>query len=793
MPAVKRQAGMAGATVIIIVILGLVALILGARIFDSQLGLNQREVTDANMRRVTDALVNFASLNQRLPCPANGDGADGAEAASPAGPPTAVSPSAYTTCAYGDGVVPWLTLAIRQEHALDGWGRRISYRVFSGTSGVTQLRFDSLSAPPRIVGGASNVDCNTSLGAPIDTTLAAGNLCKPATGPPPLGSPPPNTPAQFLAAPGRTPLLVVQDQGTTRNSLAFVLVSHGESGYGAFSANGGAGRAQSPSGAGKEIVNAGAGGEYWILPHSQPEVGAADPAHFDDVLTYMTFAELVVRANLKARSWSRYPLGTQFSGIAVQSAVVAAGGSFDASSSQNTGQSSLGLGGFLVTASAGSSTQNIGYRDQGGIGGIGVIGGSSSSGDLNSTFNERLRFQLGEGSGYGKMDVALNAFEVTDFSPLQKERAEISLWKQGDPVQTSTVDAWEESGDPTRCLYRLVTGNTFDRLDVAPVSQTGGGGSTRFTVAAIMACTDATTPCLTNVSGALGCPMSPPSTVANAPSAAGTTTATLSGVVEDNGVSHGTGTGYTTTAAGFPFGTRSIPLVSGSGTILAGNCVQFSGDANTYVVAYGISAPGTLFLSSPGLRQAIPASTRAVSFASCPTAVQFDYGPTCAYGSSAPATPATIAAGSGSTNVSASISGLSCGSSYYMRTRATNSTGTTTSANRQFRTANCAVATPTAQTNPATTVTSTSATLVGIVNDNGSATTASFEYGESSCYGSSTGASPGSVAANAGVTAVVATVASLKCDTYYHYRVIATSGSGTMKGDDAIFRTAACP
>tara|TARA_R110000787_G_scaffold9017_3_gene31231 strand:- start:2061 stop:3203 length:1143 start_codon:yes stop_codon:yes gene_type:complete len=70
---------------------------------------------------------------------------------------------------------------------------------------------------------------------------------------------------------------------------------------------------------------------------------------------------------------------------------------------------------------------------------------------------------------------------------------------------------------------------------------------------------------------------------------------------------------FTTTAAGFAVGVTSIPLITGADEILAGDVVTFAGDSNQYVVATGIDGPGTIVIAEPGLRQAIPASTTAVS------------------------------------------------------------------------------------------------------------------------------------------------------------------------------------
>lgn len=75
----------------------------------------------------------------------------------------------------------------------------------------------------------------------------------------------------------------------------------------------------------------------------------------------------------------------------------------------------------------------------------------------------------------------------------------------------------------------------------------------------------------------------------------------------------GTGAAYTTTAAGFAVGTTSIPVITGTGTVNAGDVVTFAGDPNKYVVATGIAAPGTLVLAAPGLRQAIPAAATAMT------------------------------------------------------------------------------------------------------------------------------------------------------------------------------------
>jgi hypothetical protein len=78
-------------------------------------------------------------------------------------------------------------------------------------------------------------------------------------------------------------------------------------------------------------------------------------------------------------------------------------------------------------------------------------------------------------------------------------------------------------------------------------------------------------------------------------------------------VTKGTGASYTTSAAGFAVGTTSIPIITGTGTVLAGDVITFAGDTNKYVVTTGVSAPGTIVIGAPGLRVAIPASATALT------------------------------------------------------------------------------------------------------------------------------------------------------------------------------------
>lgn len=68
----------------------------------------------------------------------------------------------------------------------------------------------------------------------------------------------------------------------------------------------------------------------------------------------------------------------------------------------------------------------------------------------------------------------------------------------------------------------------------------------------------------------------------------------------------GTGASYVTSGS-TAIGVEDIALVTGTGTVLAGDVVTFAADANNkYVVGTGVAAPGTISLNEPGALMVIP-------------------------------------------------------------------------------------------------------------------------------------------------------------------------------------------
>ena len=100
-------------------------------------------------------------------------------------------------------------------------------------------------------------------------------------------------------------------------------------------------------------------------------------------------------------------------------------------------------------------------------------------------------------------------------------------------------------------------------------------------------------------------------------------------------------------------------------------------------------------------------------------------------------------------------------------------------------------ATPTATTGPATAIGSTTATVTGSVVPGGQATTWYVQYGTSTAYGSQT--AKGSAGSGTIAVSITSNLVDLKPGATYHYRVVATNGSGTTHGSDAVFTTLVPP
>jgi hypothetical protein len=178
--------------------------------------------------------------------------------------------------------------------------------------------------------------------------------------------------------------------------------------------------------------------------------------------------------------------------------------------------------------------------------------------------------------------------------------------------------------------------------------------------------------------------------------------------------------------------------------------------------------------------------TAVLQTGSSPATLVFDYGTDTSYGTTV-AYPGTLPA-STSPSQGVHITGLTPGTLYHFRARATNSEGSATSADATFTT----LQVPTATTGAATSVGGYAAGLNGsYVRQNG-IYTASFEYGLTTAYGSSapsTNLVIIAIGSNNPLDAAT-TIATLSPSTTYHYRLKLVDSTGTAYyGNDVTFTT----
>jgi len=163
---------------------------------------------------------------------------------------------------------------------------------------------------------------------------------------------------------------------------------------------------------------------------------------------------------------------------------------------------------------------------------------------------------------------------------------------------------------------------------------------------------------------------------------------------------------------------------------------------------------------------------------------RFEYGETNSYGKTASCS-SLPGSGTSAVEVSAAISGLTANATYHFRISATNAGGTSKGSDETFKTPPNA---PTDVTKAASAVAQTAATLNATVNPNGGEVSkCEFEYGETNSYGKTASCTslPGS---GTSPVEVFAPISGLTANTTYHFRISATSASGTSKGADETFK-----
>ncbi len=216
--------------VVIVVLSFLLAMLAG--IATAMVGQQRREATRQRLAGVETALALFVSQNKRLPCPADGALA-GTNANAGVEQFTAGIPY---TCSVGgvggsqqNGVVPWRALGLAEQDATDGWGNRLTYRV--ATSYVTPGSMNFTLCDP---GGSAAL-----AGAYSTSTGYCEPTCSSSTFPagctPPSAVTSANIGLQVRNLAGTVIMNPAPVAPEVSTGAAYVVISHGENGAGAYS------------------------------------------------------------------------------------------------------------------------------------------------------------------------------------------------------------------------------------------------------------------------------------------------------------------------------------------------------------------------------------------------------------------------------------------------------------------------------------------------------------------------------------------------------------------------------
>lgn len=107
------------------IVMLVIGLLVGGLLAPLTAQIDQQRINETrrSLAEIKEALVGFAIINGRLPCPATGTIA--ADAAS-AGAEVITLADITLPCTNVSGVLPWATLGVSE---VDAWGRRYTYRV----------------------------------------------------------------------------------------------------------------------------------------------------------------------------------------------------------------------------------------------------------------------------------------------------------------------------------------------------------------------------------------------------------------------------------------------------------------------------------------------------------------------------------------------------------------------------------------------------------------------------------------------------------------------------------------
>ena len=284
-------------------VVAILGLLVGGSAFAITPIIRQAKITATNgsMDQLEAALVLFAIRNDRLPCPADGS-LTSASANYGIEPTTKPTGTGTCTVALANSVVPWKTLGMDETYSLDGWGNRIAYFPANGT--VTGV--DTLVDGDTTGTCAAGSSCTLCLSRTTGTSSTRIALCDPsgATASLTPSYPYGNYIAIYSTTSLTTELTSTQPAAATITSTtaaagaglraAYVLISHGQSGWYAWTKAGTQVQPYSTTPYTLKKINSGilgnmtgsAGNLGFVQGNSQNLNNFASATYFDDIVRW---------------------------------------------------------------------------------------------------------------------------------------------------------------------------------------------------------------------------------------------------------------------------------------------------------------------------------------------------------------------------------------------------------------------------------------------------------------------------------------------------------------------------
>ena len=285
------------------------------------------------------------------------------------------------------------------------------------------------------------------------------------------------------------------------------------------------------------------------------------------------------------------------------------------------------------------------------------------------------------------------------------------------------------------------------------------------------------------------------------PSSLTTTSAIGGGTIINNGGATITTTGLVWDANSNPTIALSTKTTDGALTgTFTSSITGLAQGATYHVRAYATNSIGTSYgpditfttITTPTVSATVTVTSITGTTATGGGTISFDGGSTVTsrglvWGTSTGASTFSVTSGTGSGTYTASITGLSIATNYFVRAFATNIAGTVYGPEVQFTTPNTATVASTITT----TITSSTAILGGVLSSTGGATTSiGIMYSTSSTFGTY---STTTINANAVAGTYTTTISGLSAVTTYYTKAYATNTAGTTYGPTISFTTPVAP